>query len=154
MFGGFTIELGEVGVAMSNRLFRFLVSPFGKLGKVPSLYEKVGGEAKIEDIVDLLYRKVLEDDHLNVFFDDVCMHYQRYKLRVFLTMVLGGPIQFTGKDLRSAHARLVENGMNDSHFDQLAVHLRSTLETLDLRDHEIEEVMSLTESTRSEVLGR
>lgn len=136
---------------MSIRLFRFLSS---KAGKTRSLYEKVGGQPVMETLVEVLYRKVLEDEHISGFFDDVCMHYQRYKLRVFLTMVLGGPVQFTGKDLRSAHARLVENGLTDSHFDRLLTHLRSTLENLALREHEIDQVLAVTESWRSEVLGR
>lgn len=138
---------------MSIRLFRTLL-PFGRLGRRASLYEKVGGAAKIEELVEILYGKTLQDDQLKGFFADVCMHYQRYKLRVFLTMALGGPVRYTGNDLRSAHARLVERGLDDSHFDRLALHLRSTLEVLELGSEEIDAVLAVVESTRNEVLGR
>lgn len=118
------------------------------------MYEKVGGETKIEELVDLLYEQVLADAELSRFFDDVCMHYQRYKLRVFLTMALGGPVRYKGQDLRGAHARLVENGLGDLHFDLLVRHLRATLAVLELPDREIDEVLALVENTRNEVLGR
>ncbi|MGH8578582.1 MAG: group I truncated hemoglobin [Gammaproteobacteria bacterium] len=141
---------------MGGGFYRALISPFKMEGraKSASLYQKLGGEPAIDRVVEHLYQEVLGDHHLNGFFAHVCMHYQRYKLKVFLTMALGGPVRYTGKDLRSAHARLVEQGLNDSHFDRILTHLRSTLELLKLESHEIEEVMAITESTRNDVLGR
>jgi hemoglobin len=66
-------------------------------------------------------------------------------------MVLGGPVKYT---VRSAHAKLVENGLDDSHFDHVVAHLRETLEELKVPAEEIEAVISITESTRDDVLGR
>jgi hemoglobin len=48
------------------------------------------------------------------------MDAQRAKQKSFLTMVFGGPHEYTGKDMRTAHAPLVEKGLNDSHFDAVA----------------------------------
>ena len=39
----------------------------------PSLYEQIGGEAAVNAAVDLFYRKVLQDDRISQFFDDVDM---------------------------------------------------------------------------------
>ncbi len=139
---------------MGVRILGFLNSPLRKRKKPQSLYDDLGGEPAVEELVELLYLRLLEDEDIKRFFEQVCMHYQRYKLRVFLTAALGGPLQFTGMDLRSAHARLVQNGLDDSHFDRLIAHLRAALETLELSVEQIDSVVSLTESTRNDVLGR
>jgi len=36
-----------------------------------SLYEKIGGQAAVDAAVDIFYRKVLTDDSIADFFDDV-----------------------------------------------------------------------------------
>ena len=70
--------------------------------------------------VDVFYRKVLSDDRISRFFETVDMDAQRQKQKAFLTMAFGGPNNYSGKDMRTAHARLVKDGLNDSHFDAVA----------------------------------
>ena len=81
-----------------------------------SIYTQIGGADAVEKAVDIFYRKVLSDDLISSFFDDTDMDAQRNKQKSFLTMVLGGPNEYTGKDLRTAHAPLVEKGLNEEHF--------------------------------------
>ena len=85
-----------------------------------SLYDRLGGAAAVDAAVDVFYRKVLADANLESFFDDVDMEGQRDKQKAFLTMAFGGPHHYSGKDLRDAHAGLVKNGLNDTHFDAVA----------------------------------
>ncbi len=119
-----------------------------------SLFERIGGEPAVEAAVDLFYRKVLSDDAISHFFTSTDMDGQRAKQQSFLTMVFGGPNEYTGKDLRTAHAPLVENGLDDSHFDAVAGHLHATLTELGVPGDLIEEVMTLAGGTRAEVLNR
>ncbi|MCH8095840.1 MAG: group 1 truncated hemoglobin [Proteobacteria bacterium] len=119
-----------------------------------SLFERIGGEPAVEAAVDLFYRKVLSDDAISHFFDSTDMDAQRAKQKSFLTMVFGGPNEYTGKDMRTAHASLVENGLDDSHFDAVAGHLQATLTELDVPGDLIDEVMTLAGGTRAEVLNR
>ena len=119
-----------------------------------SLYERIGGEPAVETAVDLFYRKVLHDLTVAPFFLHTDMDEQRAKQKSFLTMVFGGPNEYTGKDMRSAHAQLVEEGLNDAHFDSVAGHLRSTLEELGVASDAIDEVMAIAESARDDVLNR
>ena len=77
-----------------------------------SLFEQLGGQAAVEAAVDNFYRKVLTDDRVSSFFEDVDMDRQRAKQKAFLTMAFGGPHNYSGKDMRAAHARLVlEDGI-------------------------------------------
>ena len=119
-----------------------------------SLFNKLGGEPAIDAAVDIFYRKVLSDDSISHFFDDTDMDGQRAKQRSFLTMVFGGPNEYTGKDMREAHAPLVEKGLNDSHFDAVAGHLRETLDELGVAADLAAEVMAVAASTREDVLNR
>ena len=95
-----------------------------------SLFENIGGQPAVDAAVDLFYRKVLNDDRVSHYFDDADMDDQRAKQKSFLTMVFGGPNDYTGESLRDAHKDLVDDGLNDSHFDVVAVHLQNTLDEL------------------------
>ena len=119
-----------------------------------SLYEKIGGEAAVNAAVDLFYRKVLADTRINHFFTSTDMARQHAKQKAFLTMALGGPHNYTGKDMRAAHANLVVNGLNDSHFDAVMEHLGATLTELGVPAELIGQAAAIAESTRNDVLGR
>ena len=119
-----------------------------------TLYNRLGGEVAVEAAVDIFYRKVLSDPSISGFFDAVDMDEQRNKQKAFLTMVFGGPKKYTGRDLREAHAPLVEKGLNDDHFDAVAGHLEATLKVLGLADELIGKVMAVAASTRDDVLNR
>ena len=118
------------------------------------LFEKIGGEPAVEAAVDLFYRKVLSDDRISRFFDDTDMDEQRAKQKSFLTMAFGGPNEYTGEDLRTAHKKLVDDGLGDSHFDAVAVHLQNTLEELGVPAELVNQVMAIAAGTRDDVLNR
>ncbi len=139
---------------MGSGLFHSIASAFRLKRANKTLYEKLGGETGIDAAVSILYRKVLSDDQISGFFEGLCMQYQTYKLKVFLTMVFDGPIKYTGKSLREAHAKLVDDGLNDTHFDLLLNHLSETLTELDVPAPELTQVIDIAESVRNDVLGR
>jgi len=118
------------------------------------LYERLGGKPAVEAAVDSFYDKIMKDALIRPFFDGVDMPRQRAKQKIFLTMAFGGPTKYTGKDLRQAHAHLVERGLNDPHFDAVAGHLKSTLVELKVANDLIDEVMTIVASTRNDVLNR
>ncbi len=120
-----------------------------------SLYERIGGEAAVDAAVDLFYRKVLADKYVSRFFDTVDMEAQAAKQKGFLTMAFGGPNNYTGRDMRAAHQKMVEEmGLNDMHFDQILAHLRSTLAELGAPEAIIAEVDGIAASTRKDVMCR
>jgi len=119
-----------------------------------TLYERIGGEEAVNAAVDVFYRKVLSDDRISHFFDDVDMDEQIAKQKGFLTMAFGGPHNYSGKDLREGHAHLIERGLNDEHFDAVVELLGSSLKDLNVPDDIIQEVAAIAESTRDDVLNR
>jgi hemoglobin len=119
-----------------------------------SLYEQLGGEAAVNAAVDIFYRKVLSDERICHFFDGVDMDKQAAKQKAFLTFAFGGPNNYTGLDMRRAHAHLVERGLNDSHFDAVVENLGNTLAELGVSQELIAQVAAIAETTRADVLGR
>jgi hemoglobin len=119
-----------------------------------SLYEQLGGQPAVDLAVDNFYRKVLTDDRVKSFFDGVDMDRQIAKQKAFLTMVFGGPNNYSGLDMRKGHAHLVARGLNDSHVDVIVELLGKTLSELGVAAPLIQQVAALAESTRNDVLGR
>jgi hemoglobin len=125
-----------------------------KATPTPTLYEQLGGQPAVEAAVDLFYRKVLTDPRINKFFEGVDMDRQIAKQKAFLTMVFGGPANYTGKDMRNGHAHLLKLGLNDSHVDAVIENLGQTLKELGVSQPLIDQVAGLANSVRNDVLGR
>lgn len=120
----------------------------------PSLFDRIGGEAAVDAAVDKFYAKVLADDRIKHFFVSVDMDRQRQKQKLFLTYAFGGPVKYSGKSMRAAHAKLVEEqGLNHDHFVAVAENLQATLEDLSVPEELIGEVMAIAASTHDDVLG-
>jgi len=119
-----------------------------------TLYEEIGGAPAVAAAVEVFYRKMLMDDRVSHFFDDVDMERQIAKQQGFLTMVFGGPNEYTGKSLREGHRHLVARGMNDTHVDIVVEHLGDTLRELGVGEEQIGAVARLANSVRDDVLDR
>ncbi len=117
-----------------------------------SLYERLGGASAIDAAAELFYRKVLSDPLLEPYFADVDMDRQAAKQAAFLTLALGGPNGYTGRDLRTAHAGLA--GLSDGHVDKVLEYLAATLRELGAADEDIDAAAAVAESARDDVLNR
>ena len=124
------------------------------MSETETLYERIGGEPAVNAAVDIFYRKVLGDYRINRFFDNTDMEEQIAKQKAFFTMAFGGPNNYTGKDMRAAHARLVKMGLDDSHFDAVMDHLGAAMTELNVPAELIAEAAAIAESARRDVLGK
>lgn len=116
-----------------------------------SLYERIGGEAAVNAAVDLFYRKVLADDRISHFFDSVDMAGQHQKQKAFLTFAFGGPASYSGKDMRTAHAKMK---LTPQHFDAVMENLGATLKELGVADELIQEAAAVATSVKGDVLNQ
>ena len=123
-----------------------------KTAREDSLYQKLGGKAAMDAAVEAFYVKVLADNRVKHFFDDINMARQRRKQKEFLSAAFGGPIPWTGKDMRKAHANLP--GLNETHFNAIAENLKSTLVDLKIKPELIDQVMAIAGSVKDDVLNR
>lgn len=119
-----------------------------------TIYEQLGGEPAMQELAERFYRKMLTDDRVSHFFDDIDMDKQIAKQQAFLTMVAGGPNNYTGRDMRTAHAHLLEKGLNDEHVDVVIHYLGETLAEMGAPENIIATVKSVAEGARKDVLKR
>ncbi len=116
-----------------------------------SIYARLGGQASIDAAVDLFYVKVLADDRVSFLFDDVNMTRQIRRQKEFFSAVFGGPVVYTGKNLREAHKNL---DLREVDFNAIAENLQATLDELKVEKALSGEIMTLVASTKDAVLNR
>ncbi|MGA2610601.1 MAG: hypothetical protein ABSH01_24415 [Terriglobia bacterium] len=77
----------------------------------------------------------------------------RARQSMFISMLLGGRIVYTGEDIAAAHARVWEQGLNDGNFDSFLKHFCEALNEVGVQADKVEKVMKLLESRRGAVLN-
>ena len=116
-----------------------------------SLYLEIGGQDAVTAAVDEFYKRVMSDSELEEFFADTNMEVQKKHQVNFLTMALGGPKKYSGRDMRKAHEHM---NLLDHHFDLIKKHLSETLEYLGVPCEKIKKTMDIVEPLRNDVLNR
>ena len=115
-----------------------------------TIYEQIGGEAAVTAAVDLFYEKILADDLLMEFFQDVNMTFLKAHQKSLITFLCGGNNAYKGKDLRTAHRHLK---LEEVHFDQIVLHLTDTLNELGVPEDIVSKIIEKIEFLRFEVLN-
>lgn len=114
-----------------------------------TLYERLGGEDAIAAVVDEFYDRVLADEQVAHFFEDVDMQQQRAHQTQFISSVTGGPVEYTGEEMEAAHEHL-EIGPAD--FEAIATHLDETLAEFDVDEEDREAVLEEIASYRDDIV--
>lgn len=115
-----------------------------------SLFQKLGGKPAVTAVVDLFYAKVLADPLLKHFFDRTDMEQQKRHQVAFVSMALGGPNEYQGRAMEAAHAGL---GIEDQHFDAVAMHLQAALREAGVGEDDVTTVISTVGGLRKAVVG-
>jgi hemoglobin len=115
-----------------------------------SHYERIGGAAAVKAAVELFYDRVLADAELAGYFADVDMVGQRRHLALMLTVVLGGPNEYSGRDLASAHQPL---NIPVAHYVKVGEHLTATLTQLDVPGDIIADVQAVLAQVQDQVVA-
>jgi hemoglobin len=116
-----------------------------------SLYQKLGGRAALDAVVDAFYVKVLADERIKHYFADVDMGKQGRRQKAFLAAAFGGPVPWTGKDLRKAHAGLK---LSEADFNAVAENLVKTLQDFKVKQELIDQVVAIALSVKKDVLDQ
>ena len=75
-----------------------------------ALYDRIGGAEAISTAVDVFYEKILSDERINFFFENIDMTLQKHQQSMFLSMLGGEVGGYDGRDMSQAHARLNPHG--------------------------------------------
>ena len=119
---------------------------------IDELYDLIGGKQTVWAATESFYRRVFEDDTLRPFFRRTDMAHLRARQSMFISMLLGGRVVYTGNDIHAAHALVREHGLNDGHFDRFLTHFREALREVGVDADKAEKVAKLLETRRNAVL--
>ncbi|SCE94549.1 hemoglobin [Micromonospora viridifaciens] len=119
-------------------------------GKPLSHYERIGGAASVKAAVDLFYDRVLADPAVAGYFEDVDMPQQRRHLALMLTVVLGGPNEYTGRGLAEAHQPL---RIPAAHYAIVGEQLVATLAELGVPADILADVQDVLAKAQTEVVA-
>jgi hemoglobin len=133
-----------------------------------SLYDRLGGEEKIKQIVDDFAQRALEDPRVNWerkgvkyggygFGRNKSMQWDASEANVaqlkkhlvqFFSLSTGGPAHYDGLEMKEAHAN---RHITNSEFDAAVGDLKASLDKLAVPNKEQKELLSIVESTRPQV---
>ena len=119
-----------------------------------SLYDDLGGADAISAALDAFYVKVFADPRVSKYFEGVDMVQLKAHVGAFFAMALGGPSNYPGRDLRTAHEGPRAMGLDDATVTVFLGHFQEVLEEFGVDPARVAEVMEIANGARGEVLAR
>ena len=116
---------------------------------LPSDYERIGGAGAVSMVVDRFYELVLGDPELAPFFEGTDVARVKRHQVLLISQILGGPVRYTGPDLRSAHAGL---RIGQADFDRVATHLVSVLDDVGVDPDIVARVVEILGGVRPDIV--
>jgi hemoglobin len=122
-----------------------------------TLWERLGGEKNVAKVVDDLFASAGADPKVNFFRDPTFkpsaeeIAALKKKVIELVSSVSGGPLKYTGKDMKSAHKGMK---ITDAEFDAFAGHLKNALEKNGATPEDVKTVMGVAESTRKDIVEK
>ena len=117
----------------------------------PSDYERIGGAPAVRAVVNRFYQLVLHDDRLAGFFTGVDMSRLKRHQAQMISQVMGGPVAYEGRELRSAH---VDLGIRPSDFAAVVDHLVTALREAGAPPDVVGRVLEALSVTEPDVVTR
>ncbi len=114
-----------------------------------SIFDRIGGFKKVRKIVSDFYDRVLEDEVLTPYFENVDMPRLIDHQTKFFAMLLGGPASYTEEQLGKIHKGM---GVTDHAFEVVCELVVETLEDHDLAEADIQDVQSKLLGTKSRIV--
>jgi hemoglobin len=89
-----------------------------------TLFEKLGGQPTIEQVVDDFHKRILADSTLKPFFATTDMAKQRNLQVAFFSKIFEGPDQYKGRPMEKTHMGM---SLKQPHFDAILKHLSDAM---------------------------
>lgn len=115
------------------------------------LYERLGGKPALTAVVNELWTVVAADPRINARFAQTKPEAFGGQLVDFLCQASGGPCQYQGADMKTAHTGMK---LSDDEFNALAEDTVKALDKFKVPPGEKNEVMGLLGSLKGDVVNR
>jgi hemoglobin len=117
-----------------------------------TLYERLGGYDAIAAVANDLVRRLQADAQLARFWQhrgEDGVKREKQLLIDFLCSSAGGPLYYTGRDMKTSHKGMK---ISESDWSALLGHLHATLEAFQVPQAERDEVVAFVQSTKPDIV--
>jgi hemoglobin len=147
-------KTGVVRVVSAVLFLATLAGPTGAFAKDKPLYDRLGGKQAISAVVDEFVSRVAADTRINRYFAQAAADPARLasfkgKLVDQICQATGGPCQYTGKDMKTAHAGM---GITDADFNALVEDLSGALDKFKVGAKEKGELLGALGSMKPDIV--
>ena len=121
--------------------------------KEKSLYVRLGGYDAVAALVDDLLERLFADKKVNGFWrghSEDSRRKERQLIVDFLCEAAGGPVNYMGRDMRTAHTGLKITGKD---WDVVAGHLVASLDRFKVKGRTREDVLEFVTSLKADIVG-
>ncbi|NEU72737.1 group 1 truncated hemoglobin [Hassallia byssoidea VB512170] len=115
------------------------------------LYDKLGGQATLDKVVQDFHKRILADNTLQPFFANTDMEKQRQHQVAFFSQIFEGPNQYSGRTMEKTHA-----GMNlqQSHFDAIVSHLKESMASVGASTEDTNAAVARVDKLKGAILNK
>ena len=120
-----------------------------------SLWTRLGGEPAVKAVIHDFVAKAAADPNVDFTrggkypIDAAGVAHLEELLVQLVSATTGGPLKYTGKDMKSSHAGM---GITDAQFNALAGDLIAVLKSYNVPAREINELVAIVASTRKDIV--
>ena len=121
-------------------------------GTESSLYSRLGGYDAVVAVADALLSALMADPQLGRFWanrGEDGVRREKQLLIDFLCASAGGPMYYTGRDMRLTHKGMK---INENDWSVFINHVKATLAKFKVPERERTEVLSFVDSTKSDIV--
>ncbi len=115
-----------------------------------SLFERVGGFAKVRLIVSEFYDRILDSEQLRPYFEEIDMRRLVDHQTKCVSALMGGPASYSNEHLARAHAHL---RISPEEYDEMGEIFRETLEDFEVPEVDVDRLHAHILSLRDHVIG-
>lgn len=117
----------------------------------PTLFERLGGETNVRKIVNDVLNKNSSNPLIAHHFSNIDMKGLKQKAFEFFSMGTGGPHQYTGRDMRTAHANM---NITVEEYDSATNDTLSALDENGIGQVEKNEVLAILEYLKGDIVTK
>lgn len=117
----------------------------------PTLFERLGGETNVRKIVNDVLDKNSSNPLIAHHFSNIDMKGLKQKAFEFFSMGTGGPHQYTGRDMRTAHANM---NITVEEYDSATDDTLSALDENGIGQVEKNEVLAILEYLKGDIVTK
>jgi hemoglobin len=117
-----------------------------------TLYSRLGGYDAIAAVADDLLSRLTADDQLGRFWrnrGEDGVRREKQLLIDFLSASAGGPLYYTGRDMKTSHRGM---GIGESDWQNFRGHLTATLDHFGVPASERADVLTFIDGTKSDIV--